>query len=213
MADVQVIPTFLLRGITHGEMLTLYRQRHFSSCYKIYRENSTTLVDERLDSNRIETGAVQTFKTRSNHKMTVMMAGAFEVEHYNGKDMNPGGLCKWCRDPIKSKAVGVPIKYEYDPVTDKTKIVVVGRCDTFECAYALYISKKNDPLFSQSEPYLLNWFRECHPGETLVPAKDWDLHVNSDGELTSEKFHSNHHHYVNLHCICVMPAQTQYLEL
>ena len=108
---------------------------------------------------------------------------------YSGGNTKDGGLCTWCREPVKKgEGVELPVKGSYKI---KTKTYMY-ECfdvpfDCCECAYAflLMIKARNPESFSNSENLLLDLYDKSYPGKKLIPANDYWLKTEFSGPLDS----------------------------
>lgn len=216
MSEVEHVPTFLLRGISHDEIWKEYCQGYFCQITKI-NGSQINMVGSNLDSGRSDPDSISNIKTRSNHTMTVLMTGATQVKDINGNNLKPGGLCKWTREKIIGIPVGIPISTRYDPSKNIITYIVVKEFVNFECAFAYLnrILKKNGDsgIYANSSVLLRNWFKSCYPNDKLEEAQDFELHENWGGPMNSYEFHNNPHEYFNVSNIKVIPAQLQYMEI
>lgn len=217
MTDIKVKATFRLRGVDHKRVLEKYSNNAFSKLEKLNNEN-VDIVDHSLNDYSIDSNTVSKFTTQSNHTMTVLMAGNVVCKDKDGNPLEDIGVCDYCRDPIKSKAIGIPVDSIYDPVTKITTYITTHKTCHFECANSLLSLSLGAPKMIGSPSYvdspmmLDNMFKACYPGEKLNPAKPWKLHVNWGGPLDSSKFHEGEHQYYDTHCVRVVHGSNQYVE-
>lgn len=119
--------------------------------------------------------------------------------------------CQWCRQDLKAKPIGIPIKSIYRDGVLNFKSE--GCYCTFECAYAdLIHSFHNNPSYHHSESYLKYSFNELYPNDRLFPAPDWKLHEENGGSLTEEQYRSKegNHTYHDSTRLKQIPVSRQY---
>ena len=199
-------PTFLLRGISHAELLDSYYKGEFSSVSRL-NTNDFDMVGTNIVNDNSDPNTSYSIKTRSNHTMKVLMPAGLQIQRSDGKSLQPGGLCDWTREMISGLPVILPIDSWFNPITKETLYVGVGEFFNFECAYAYHKKYKVGSLV-----LLRNLFKLLYPDDELNSAKDYALHKNFGGPLTSERYHASNHVYHKVSGVRILLSQIQYIE-
>nr|QBK90392.1 MAG: A1L transcription factor/late transcription factor VLTF-2 [Pithovirus LCPAC103] len=128
-----------------------------------------------------------------------------------------GQQCRWCRDPIRRKPIGIPVAYLRDVRDDKNIMHLEGVYCTFECTFSGLKSKTLGGCVKDryrfSEAYLKLIFDRAHPDMCLKEAHSWELHENNGGILSSEAFHNTHHYFTELPSWYFLPCKEMYRQI
>ena len=137
-------------------------------------------------------------------------------EGEGGLAVVPGQRCKWCREEIKGKPLGIPVAYLKNRLTGEHIIHMEGAYCTFECTFSGLKSKDASDLLSRyrdSEAVLRLLFSLVYPDEPFREAPPWDAHEINQGTLSSEAFHDRHHQYVELGGWFLLPCKQMYRQI
>jgi|SRR6056297_564006 len=200
MSSITINAKFQLKGVNVEDVKTKYCDGEYKSLNSI----------QKIDS--FDTEPMQSSKSRkedkNDHSLTVLMAEKIKIVN-NGKTIT---RCDYCRDEIKGVNIGLPVKSSYDPVSKITTFTCTGSTGHFECSKAMIRKYKNSIMYENSENLLYVMFNICYPNSEMKLCREWYLHENWGGVLTSEEFHSSDHVYYDTGMFKIEQGVNRYIE-
>ena len=211
-----VEPRLFLRGIDGAKLFERYLQGEFSKnqLIKLQNESKVVKINFKPSYGHTPLDSIYEYKD-SNNKVKLVIT----TDHQKFALISNGSskkLCQWCRRPIRSTSLGIPIKMEH--IDGKYIFYITGTFDTFECAYSRVVDKNKgthyrDPVYLNSEPMLKSLFEIIYPERTLLKLPEWDLLEENGGPLKEEKYFSQESRWVELPSIIIKIGKREIMEI
>jgi len=227
---IEILPTFLLRGIEPQKIINKYLEGGYSEI------NKNTIEKKKINTQNIETlqllpqydktheSEIYTYVDKSNVTRivgTTNHAAYLIVKNSDGKELpyGNGRKCDWCHLELKAPPIGIPIKFEW--IEDKNTYIFhtdENLYDTFECCFSglkrltpPYFTYR-DPLRMDSEQMLRFMYSVMYPKEKkLKEAPDWKLLKENGGFVSQKDFFDGLHEYKRTPNIILLPAKVEYI--
>lgn len=222
--DRRVNPTFLLKGISHTEILKKYKRGVFNKQVKNIVQGESSYIENIYNNN--EENGIFTIKDKNNESITIATSGHKNYIVYNssGGNLAVGGTCEQCGEKYTCTSVGYPVAYK--EITVLTQKNGINMNDTlyifwveedfccFECC-AGYLQRGismhgNDFCPSESARYLRMWYKLVYPNEgELRPFPHRKLLEKNGGSVSTTDWKK--HKYQKTVRVCVCPIRTEYI--
>lgn len=196
---------FTLRGIDYSEFLKEYR----NGTLKVVRPGKIEL-SKPIQTERVAgTNSGEPFyEYRHNNQI-------YRVHTTNNIIEGNQLRCRNCGRPIEEQSCGIPYRMTQKREEKKilTRVSTDGCYCSESCMYRSYLlTKKNLPLFRNSD-YIIGYLHQlAHPGKPLVAAPDPDQLIERGGTMTDEEYDNNLTPWVLSNNTLVIPTRLQYVN-
>ena len=205
---VNIVPTFLLRGIRPATVIENYRNGKYADL------SISSLISNKINLSAVSTASlvsyghtpesdVYTYRNASNNQQVIATTNhqAYSFFNKSGGHLPMGGHCYWCHRNYNQESVGIPIKMEVQyiqvpPTTDgpphyeKQLIYYCDQCSycSFECCLAglkrehRIIEMSRNPFYFNSEQLLRGMHARVYPeAKPLIEANHFTLLKSNTG--------------------------------
>lgn len=222
--DRRVNPTFLLKGISHTEILKKYKKGLFNEQIKNIIQGESSYIGNIYNNN--DENGIFTIKDKNNESLTIATTGYKNYVVYNtsGGNLAVGGICEHCREKYTCTSVGYPVAYKEITVLSQKEgkdvniilycFWVEGDFCSFECC-AGYLQcgismYGKDFCPSESTRYLRLWYKLAYPNEGELRAlPHYRLLEKNGGSVSTDDWKK--HKYQKTVRVSICPIRTEYI--
>lgn len=214
--------SFLLRGINTKDIMENYHKGKYKN---LKLPDSKIEISESFKKSERQVGEsydseFYNFNDKIGTNRLIVTTNHPQFNWYKNDGTPPFTKCLWCRNEIKGKPIGIPVRLEKDEKQNKIIYYVEDCFCSFECCltqlriFNNYKLEYKDPIYKNSEQMLYSMYSQMHPNEETIRIRpDWRLLNINGGPLSEKDYYSNKHKYVDIKSMVLIPAKRKYIKL